>query len=98
MTLRDNTPEMDAALRRLLDSAGVPVVTNDAMYQDAFYDPKTQSIVVSTRLSDSKTFAALAVRSSTPGSMTGGAIPITPVRAAQWMPSASAICSAAILG
>ena len=60
MTLRDNTPEMDAALRRLLDSVGVPVVTNDAMYQDAFYDPKTQSIVVSTRLSDSKTFAALA--------------------------------------
>ena len=60
MTLRDNTPEMDAALRRLLDSAGVPVVTNDAMYQDAFYDPKTQSIVVSTRLSDSKIFAALA--------------------------------------
>ena len=60
MTLRDNTPEMDAALRRLLDSAGVPAVTNDAMYQDAFYDPKTQSIVVSTRLNDSKTFAALA--------------------------------------
>ena len=60
MTLRDNTPEMDAALRRLLDSAGVPVVTNDTMYQDAFYDPKTQSIVVSPRLSDSKTFAALA--------------------------------------
>lgn len=29
-------------------------------YQDAFYDPKAQRITVSTRLSDSKTFAALA--------------------------------------
>ena len=59
LTLRDNTPEMEAALSRLLDSAGVPVVTDAAMYQDAFYDPKTQRITVSTRLSDSKTFAAL---------------------------------------
>ena len=42
------------------DSAGVPVVTDAAMYQDAFYDPKAQRITVSTRLSDSKTFAALA--------------------------------------
>ncbi len=57
--LRDNTPEMEAALSRLLDSSGVPVVTDAAMYQDAFYDPKTQRITVSTRLSDSKTFAAL---------------------------------------
>ena len=59
LTLRDNTPEMEAALSRLLDSAGVPVVTDAAMYQDAFYDPKTQRITVSTRLTDSKTFAAL---------------------------------------
>lgn len=57
--LRDNTPEMEAALSRQLDSAGVPVVTDAAMYQDAFYDPKAQRITVSTRLSDSKTFAAL---------------------------------------
>ena len=46
-------------MSRLLDSAGVPVVTDAAMYQDAFYDPKTQRITVSTRLTDSKTFAAL---------------------------------------
>ena len=59
LTLHDNTPEMEAALSRLLDSAGVPVVTDAAMYQDAFYDPKTQRITVSTRLTDSKTFAAL---------------------------------------
>ena len=44
LTLRDNTPEMEAALSRLLDSAGVPVVTDAAMYQDAFYDPKAQRI------------------------------------------------------
>jgi len=37
LTLRDNTPEMEAALSRLLDSAGVPVVTDAAMYQDAFF-------------------------------------------------------------
>ena len=60
LSLKDNTPEMEAALSRLLDSAGVPVVTDAAMYQDAFYDPKAQRITVSTRLSDSKTFAALA--------------------------------------
>ena len=59
LTLKDNTPEMDAALRRLLDSSPVPVVTSSTMYQDAIYDPKVQSITVSTRLIDSKTFAAL---------------------------------------
>ena len=50
---------MDAALRRLLDSSPVPVVTSSTMYQDAVYDPKTQSITVSSRLIDSKIFAAL---------------------------------------
>ena len=59
LSLKDNTPEMDAALRRLLDSSPVPVVTSNTMYQDAVYDPKTQSITVSSRLIDSKIFAAL---------------------------------------
>ena len=59
LALRDNTPEMDVALRRLLDSAGGSVVTNDTMYQDAFYDPQSQCITVSTRLTDGQTFAAL---------------------------------------
>ncbi len=59
LSLKDNTPEMDAALRRLLDSSPVPVVTSSTMYQDAVYDPKTQSITVSSRLIDSKIFAAL---------------------------------------
>ena len=40
LSLKDNTPEMDAALRRLLDSSPVPVVTSSTMYQDAVYDPK----------------------------------------------------------
>ena len=44
LSLKDNTPEMDAALRRLLDSSPVPVVTSSTMYQDAVYDPKTQSL------------------------------------------------------
>lgn len=39
LSLKDNTPEMDAALRRLLDSSPVPVVTSNTMYQDAVYDP-----------------------------------------------------------
>ena len=59
LALRNNTLEMDAALRRLLDSAGVSVVTNDTMYQDAFYDPQSQCITVSARLTDGQTFAAL---------------------------------------
>ena len=59
LALRDNTPEMDVALRRLLNSAGGSVVTNDTMYQDAFYDPQSQCITVSTRLTDGQTFAAL---------------------------------------
>lgn len=59
LSLKDNTPEMDAALRRLLDSSPVPVVTSSTMYQDTVYDPKTQSITVSSRLIDSKIFAAL---------------------------------------
>lgn len=48
LSLKDNTPEMDAALRRLLDSSPVPVVTSSTMYQDAVYDPKTQSITVTS--------------------------------------------------
>ena len=59
LSLKDNTPDMEAALSRLLDSAGVPVVTDAAMYQDAVYDPQNQRIIVSTRLTDSRTFAAL---------------------------------------
>lgn len=45
LSLKDNTPEMDAALRRLLDSSPVPVVTSSTMYQDAVYDPIWQTIV-----------------------------------------------------
>ena len=59
LSLKDNTPEMDAALRRLAGQLPVPVVTSSTMYQDAVYDPKTQSITVSSRLIDSKIFAAL---------------------------------------
>ena len=55
----EGVSDMDAALRRLLDSSPVPVVTSSTMYQDAVYDPKTQSITVSSRLIDSKIFAAL---------------------------------------
>lgn len=96
LSLKDNTPEMDAALRRLLDSSPVPVVTSSTMYQDAVYDPKTQSITVSSRLIDSKILRRSPARSSTPVSMTTDAIPTIPVRTAPWTPRASAICSAAI--
>ena len=73
--LRDNTPEMDAALRRLLDSAGVSVVTNGTMYQDAIYDPQAQCITVSTRLTDSQTFAALSREIVHAGIHDGGRYP-----------------------
>ena len=86
LSLKDNTPEMDAALRRLLDSSPVPVVTSSTMYQDAVYDPKTQSITVSSRLIDSKIFAALSREIVTPVSMTTDAIPTIPARTAPWTP------------
>lgn len=41
LSLKDNTPEMDAALRRLLDSSPVPVVTSSTMYLTAKDDPTT---------------------------------------------------------
>ena len=36
LSLKDNTPEMDAALRRLLDSSPVPVVTSSTMRLSAY--------------------------------------------------------------
>ena len=60
LVLRENTPEMDAALRKLLDLSPVRVTTSTTMYQDGYYDPLTQEISVSANLSDSQAFTALA--------------------------------------
>lgn len=57
--LAENTPQMDAALRKLLDLSPVRVATNTTMQADAFYDPGTQEISVSSQLTDGQTFAAL---------------------------------------
>ncbi len=58
--LSDNTPQMDAALRQLLELSPVRVVTNTTMRTDAFYEPNAQEISVSSNLTDGQTFAALA--------------------------------------
>lgn len=58
--LAENTPQMDAALRELLDISPVKVVTNTTMRTDAFYDAGAQEISVSSQLTDGQTFAALA--------------------------------------
>ena len=60
LTLRENTPEMDTALRKLLDLSPVKIKTDPASRRDAFYDPNTQEITVSTSLTDTHTFSALA--------------------------------------
>ena len=60
LTLQENTPEMDAALRKLLDQSPVKVNTSTTTYHDALYDPASQEITVSTNLTDGQTFAALA--------------------------------------
>lgn len=57
--LAENTPQMDAALRQLLNLSPVKVVTNTTMRSDAFYDPGAQEITVSSQLTDGQTFAAL---------------------------------------
>lgn len=58
--LADNSPQMDAALRKLLDISPVKVITNTTMRTDAFYEPTEQEISVSSQLTDGQTFAALA--------------------------------------
>lgn len=60
LTVRENTPEMDTALRKLLDLSPVKIVTNTATFEDARYDPSTQEIMVSSNLTDRQTFTALA--------------------------------------
>ncbi len=60
LTIRENTPEMDTALGRLLDLSPVKVMTSDTTTQDACYDPATQTITVSNDLTDAQIFSALA--------------------------------------
>ena len=60
LTVRENTPEMDTALRKLLDLSPVKIVTSTTTYEDARYDPARQEITVSSRLSDTQTLTALA--------------------------------------
>lgn len=59
-SLQENTPQMDNALRQLLDTSPVKVTTNTMSNMDAYYDPRSQEITVSTNLSDAQTFSALA--------------------------------------
>lgn len=60
LTIRENTQEMDTALRKLLEIAPVRVQPSDTTSQDAFYDPVAQIITISNDLTDSQTFSALA--------------------------------------
>ena len=60
LTVRENTPEMDTALRKLLDLSPVKIVTSTTNYEGARYDPASQEITVSSNLTDCQTFTALA--------------------------------------
>ena len=60
LTVREDTAEMDTALRKLLDQSPVKVVTSTTLYEDARYDPASQEITVSANLTDTQTFTALA--------------------------------------
>lgn len=60
LPLEDNTPQMDAALRKLIRMSPVPVKSNAEIAEDAFYNPQEKVIEVSPDLSDSELFAALA--------------------------------------
>lgn len=60
ITLKEDSPQMDAALRQLLDLSPVKVTTNTTeSIKDAYYDPASQEISVSSHLTDLQTFAAL---------------------------------------
>lgn len=52
LTVREDTAEMDTALRKLLDQSPVKVVTSTTLYEDARYDPASQEITVSANLTD----------------------------------------------
>lgn len=58
--LSEETPQMNAALRQLLELSPVKVTTNTTnSIVDAYYNPTSQEISVSSRLTDREIFAAL---------------------------------------
>ena len=59
ISLQIDTPEMEAALRQLLELSPVRVNVGE-LDGDAYYDPGTQEITVSPNLTDHETFRALA--------------------------------------
>lgn len=97
LTLQENTPEMDAALRKLLDQSPVKVNTSTTTYHDALYDPASQEITVSTNLTDGQTFAALAREIVHAKLHDHGRYPTIPAVTVRWKPTAWAICCAAAL-
>lgn len=60
LSIAENTPEMDAALRRLIRMSPVPVRTSSEIEADAVYNPKEKVIEVKADLTDAENFSALA--------------------------------------
>ena len=59
LILREDSPELTTAIRKLLDISPVKIVTDTTMRGDAFYEPKDHEIHISSELSDQCTFYAL---------------------------------------
>ena len=59
-TVAENTPEMDAALRKLIRMSPVPVKTSAGLAEDAQYNPKDKVIEMNPELGDAQIFSALA--------------------------------------
>lgn len=58
--LRDNTPQMEAALATLLNYAVVPVVPEKDLSAAAYYDQNNMELVINPAFSDSEAFSAIA--------------------------------------
>ena len=59
-TVAENSPVMDAALRKLIRMSPAPVTPSAEVAEDALYDPREKVIQVKPDLSDAQTFSALA--------------------------------------
>ena len=60
LAVAENTPEMDAAMRKLIRMSPVPVRASTELAEDALYNPSEKVIEMNPELGDAQIFSALA--------------------------------------
>lgn len=95
LQLTDESKEMEAALKALLNYSTVPVVADTEMEAPAFYDQGNLELAINPAYSDSEVFVAIAAEVAHARFHDRGIIVITSGRTANWTPRACPISCAA---